>query len=195
MKVRTAVSVSPAKFSLVFLGVMGLILTGGCAGKSQSHIAQKKEGAAISSTNNAIRVIKNSDKVKVNYTGRLEDGTVFDKSQEGMPLEFIVGSGQIIPGFDRAVVGMKLNEKKEVSIVSQDAYGPRDEDRIRKFFRADLPQGFNPGKNMPIQMQDDTGRIIPGVIIDMDDENVTVDLNHPLAGKTLVFDIEVVSIE
>lgn len=140
-------------------------------------------------------VVKEGDKVQVAYTGTLNDGTVFDRSNPGEPLEFTVGSGQIIPGFDEAVRGMKLDEEKRVTIKPEDAYGNRDESLVRTFPKSSLPENFLPEKGMVIGLQDQTGKSIPGTIVDIGNEELTIDLNHPLAGEDLTFDITIVSIE
>jgi len=140
-------------------------------------------------------VVKKGNKIKVQYTGRLQDGTVFDQSKEKEPLEFIVGSGQLISGFDKAVEGMKLNEEKKVTLKTEEAYGQSNPDLIRQFERSFFPADFSPEKDIVIELQDANGRKIPGTIVDVTEENVSVDLNHPLAGKELIFDISVVDIE
>jgi len=141
-------------------------------------------------------IVKKGDKVKVHYTGSLTDGTVFDKSKEGKPLEFEVGSGQMIAGFDRAVKGMKLNEEKKVTIKSDDAYGNRDDKKVMKLKRSNLPEDFEPEKGMTIQISGHAGQPpITVTIIDINEKDIIVDGNHPLTGKDLVFDIKVVGIE
>lgn len=132
--------------------------------------------------------------VKVMYKGTLEDGTVFDQSQEGSPLEFTVGSGQLIPGFDRGVVGMKLNETKTVTIPPEDAYGLPNPEMVRNFPKSSMPEGFEPEAGMQITMQDPQGRPVPAKIAGVTDDEVAIDLNHPLAGETLIFEITVVEI-
>jgi peptidylprolyl isomerase len=106
-----------------------------------------------------------------------------------------VGSGQVIPGFEKAVEGMKLNEEKKVTIKLEDGYGKRDETAIREYLKKALPENFKPEKGMVIRLQDQTGRAIPGTIIDITENSITIDLNHPLAGKDLTFNIKVVGIE
>ena len=140
-------------------------------------------------------VVEKGNKVKVKYTGCLEDGTIFDKSKAGEPLEFTVGDGQIIPGFDKAVEGMELNEEKKVTIEQEDAYGKRDENLKKEFPKNSLPENFEPEKGMVISLQDQNGRTIPGTIIDITENSIDIDLNHPLAGEDLTFDIMVVGIE
>ena len=140
-------------------------------------------------------VVKKGDKVKVQYEGTLNDGTVSDKSREDAPLEFTVGSGEMIPGFDKAVQGMDLNEEKKFTIESKEAYGKKNEALIRQFPKTSLPEDFEPEKGMGVSLQDPEGRSIPAVITDISDDEITIDLNHPLADKDLTFDIKVVGIE
>ena len=172
-------------FLLIF--ILGLFLANGCGKKQQeSELAQQQ---------NAKDVVKEGDVVKVEYKGSLEDGTVFDESKEGEPLIFVVGSGQIIPGFDKAVVGMKLNEEKKVTIQKEDAYGERDETLVKVFPRNILPENLKPRKDMILSMRDNNGRILPAKVVEVTADSLTLDLNHPLAGKNLVFDIKVIGIE
>lgn len=140
-------------------------------------------------------IVGNGDKIKVDYTISLTDGTVFDKSKEGKPLEFTVGSGQMISGLDTAVKGMKLNEEKKVTIKPEDAYGIRDESLIMKFERSNLPKDFEPKKGLAIQITGHSGQPMQATIIDINDEEMIVDANNSLAGKVLVFDIKIVGIE
>jgi peptidylprolyl isomerase len=106
-----------------------------------------------------------------------------------------VGGGQIIPGFEKAVEGMELGEQKKVTISAESAYGERDENLIRDFPRTSLPENFEPEKGMIIGLQDQSGREIPGTITNITENSITIDLNHPLAGKDLNFNIEVVGID
>ena len=138
-------------------------------------------------------VMKNS-KIKVQYVGSFADGTIFDKSSNEEPLEFVVGTGQIIPGFEEAVIGMNLNEEKKVTIKAEHAYGPRNEKLIGDFPRASLPEGFEPQTGMVITLNDPEGRAIPATIVGIAETNIIIDLNHPLSGKDLTFSIKVVSI-
>ncbi|MFB0527236.1 MAG: peptidylprolyl isomerase [bacterium] len=179
---------------------MGLVLINGCGRKEEKQPSVKDAekmlpGKIIPEKGGEKEVIKKGDKVKVQYTGTLQDGTIFDKSKEEKPLEFTVGSGQIIPGFDKAVEGMKLNEEKKVTLKPEDAYGKNDETAIREFPKSYLPGNFKPEKGMVLRLQDQTGRAIPGTITDITENSITIDLNHPLAGKDLTFNIKVVGIE
>ncbi|MDP3882129.1 MAG: peptidylprolyl isomerase [Nanoarchaeota archaeon] len=142
-------------------------------------------------------IAEKGSKVKLDYEGRFEDGEVFDSSKHGdhsHPIEFEVGAGQVIPGFDNAVIGMKEGDEKEFSIKPQEAYGEQNPELIKKFPREALPQGQNPEKGMTVLLATPTGQQIPAKIAEVDEKEVTIDLNHPLAGKTLIFKIKVVSI-
>ena len=142
-----------------------------------------------------MKVIKKGDKVKVEYTGSLEDGTVFDSSdQHDAPLEFVVGAGQLIKGFDEAVVGMKIGEEKEITIPPEEAYGPHNPEFVKDMPREMFPedQEIKPGMVFMVNLED--GRQIAVRVSKVSDGMVTIDLNPPLAGKTLVFKIKVVDV-
>ncbi len=138
--------------------------------------------------------VKDGDTVKVHYTGTLEDGTVFDTSREREPLEFTLGNGQLIPGFEKAVIGMAEGDTTEVSIESDNAYGERRDDLELEVSKTDLPEEIDPEVGMQLQMQQEEGRAIPVQITNVEEEVVTLDANHPLAGKDLNFEIELVEI-
>ena len=129
--------------------------------------------------------------VQVEYTGKLEDGTVFDTSVGREPLEFTVGAGQMIAGFDRAVSGMKVGQSKTVTIPATDAYGPRRDDLIMAIPRKQLPPDLTPA--VGLKLQAGGGSVV--TITQVSDNTVTVDANHSLAGKDLVFEIKLVSIK
>ncbi len=139
--------------------------------------------------------VKSGDKVKVHYKGTLNDGTVFDSSEGREPLEFQVGSGMVIAGFDNGVMGMLVGDKKTVNIPVDQAYGPVDPERLVEFPIAQFPPDLKPEVGMQLNMTNGAGHIIPVVIREVAAETVTLDANHPLAGKDLVFEIELVSIE
>jgi FKBP-type peptidyl-prolyl cis-trans isomerase 2 len=139
--------------------------------------------------------IKKGDKVKIEYKGTLEDGTEFDSTKKhGEPLEFEVGSGQLITGFDNAVLGMNKNEVKEVTISPDDAYGEHKPDLMKKVPRTQLPQNeeLKPGMMLMLTLPD--GMQFTALVSELDEETVTIDLNHPLAGKTLIFKIKILDI-
>lgn len=137
---------------------------------------------------------KAGDTVKIHYTGKLDDGTQFDSSAGRDPLEFTVGSGQVIPGFDQAVEGMAVGETKSVNIAPENAYGPRHEQMIQEVPKSALPPELQPEVGMGLQAQGPDGQNIQLTVTEVADESITVDGNHPLAGKALNFDIELVHI-
>lgn len=137
---------------------------------------------------------KKGDKVKVHYTGKLDDGTVFDSSVGRDPLEFTLGSGQIIPGFDTGVTGMNIGESKTVKIPSMEAYGPHYEEMVIVVGRNEFPQDVIPALGDQLQMRHESGQVMIVTVTEVNDENVTLDANHPLAGKDLTFDIELLEV-
>lgn len=139
--------------------------------------------------------VKKGDTVRVHYSGRLTSGEQFDSSEGREPLEFEVGAGMMIKGFDDAVVGMAVGEKKTVNISPEEGYGPRYEDMVMDFPRANFPEHIIPEIGMQLMMNNNAGQQFPVTIVEVNDEVVKLDANHFLAGKELVFDIEVVSIE
>lgn len=141
------------------------------------------------------RQANNGDLVSVHYTGKLDDGTVFDSSREGEPLEFKLGSGAVIEGFENAVTGMEVGETREVRIAPEDAYGPRREEMQLQVPRSQLPAEIDPTEGEMLGIQVAPGQQAVARIAQVSDDTVTLDLNHPLAGQTLVFDIELVGIK
>ncbi len=137
---------------------------------------------------------KLGDTVKVHYTGKLDDGTVFDSSANGEPLEFTIGDGNIIPGFEKAVVGMSPGDSKTELIPVEQAYGEHREDMIVVIDRAQMPPEMEPEIGQQLQIQQQSGQAIPVVITDISDSEITLDANHPLAGEDLTFDIQLVEI-
>jgi len=133
-------------------------------------------------------------KVRVNYTGKFEDGNIFDSSENRDPLEFTVGEGAVIPGFEEAVIGMALGDKKSVDLPPEQAYGERHDQMISSVERSLLPEHLNPGVGDVLQAPQDDGRVVIVTVIEADDNSITVDANHPLAGITLSFEIELVEI-
>ena len=132
--------------------------------------------------------------VSVDYKGTLQNGEVFDSSRGSRPLEVQMGAGQLIEGFERELMGMALKETKVFTLEPDEAYGHRDENLTRDFARADLPPEMEPQVGMTIGLQTPDGRQIPAQIAYLDDEKMSVDMNHPLAGEALTFEIEVVGI-
>jgi len=134
------------------------------------------------------------DRVKIHYTGKLEDGTEFDSSSGRDPLEFELGSGQVIAGFDKAVEGMAIGESKSVTILPEDAYGPRHDQMVQDVPKSALPSDLTPTEGMALQTRDQQGKTVRLTVTAVNEETITVDANHPLAGKALTFDIELVAI-
>jgi len=134
------------------------------------------------------------DTVKIHYTGTLDDGTEFDSSVDREPLEFAIGSGQVIPGFDSAVDGMTVGDNKTVTIPAGEAYGERHDQLVQEVPKTALPDDMKPEVGMQLQSQAPDGQIMNLVVTVVDDESVTVDGNHPLAGQSLTFAIELVEI-
>jgi len=141
--------------------------------------------------------VKEGDTVKVHYTGKLtDDGTVFDSSREREPLEFTLGDGKLIPGFEKAVIGMEEGDSTTVELDSEDAYGERREDLELEVSKSDLPDNIDPQVGMQLQMQQqENGQAVPVQITAVEDDYVKLDANHPLAGKDLTFDIELIELQ
>jgi len=163
-------------FLPVILCLIGIVVFTGCSGENSTVKA------------------KNGDVVRVHYTGTLEDGTVFDTSIEREPLEFTLGGGQMIPGFEQAVIGMKVGESKKVTIPPEEAYGPRRDDLIMLMGRERLPEGSDPKVGQQLQMMREDGEIITVTIVEVSETMITIDANPPLAGEDLIFEIELVEI-
>ncbi len=139
--------------------------------------------------------VKKGDKIKVHYHGKLDDGTTFDSSEGRDPLAFEVGSGMVIPGFDAGVTGMEKGEKKTIVIPSDEAYGPKLDEMIMEFPKERFPEDMKPEIGMSLNMSNQDGQSFPVVIKEVKEDVVVLDANHPLAGKDLTFDLELVEIE
>ncbi|HSF93222.1 MAG TPA: peptidylprolyl isomerase [Paracoccaceae bacterium] len=138
--------------------------------------------------------VKSGDTVRIHYTGTLENGETFDSSAGRDPLEFQVGSGQIIPGLDKELPGMSVGDKKKVSIAPAEAYGEHNPDNTQAVPREQIPADIPLEIGGSLQVQTPTGQAMVVTVASLSDEEVVLDANHPLAGKTLVFDFEIVSI-
>ena len=163
------------------IAMLGLALVIGIAcggGEGKEGTAQAKDG----------------DTVQVHYTLKLEDGTVFETSIGGDPLQFTIGEGQLIPGFEQAVVGMSPGESKTVEIPADEAY-PYHDELVMVVDRDQLPEDLQPEVGQQLQIRQPDGQTILVKVIDVSESSVTLDANHPLAGKDLTFDIELVEIE
>lgn len=140
-------------------------------------------------------MVENGQKVKIHYTGTLDDGSQFDSSAGRDPLEFEMGAGMVIPGFEKGVQGMEVGEKKSIHIPAAEAYGERREEMIMQFDRSQLPDGLEPTVGMGLQMQGPEGQPVPVMITAVDEESITIDANHQLAGQNLNFELELVEVD
>ena len=138
--------------------------------------------------------VTKTDTVRVHYTGTTDDGVVFDSSREREPLEFTMGQGQLIPGFENAVEGLKVGESTKVRIPSEEAYGEVREDMVVDINRSQIPPDITPEIGMVLQMQQPNGAPLNVTIREVSEESVKLDANHPLAGQALTFDIELMEI-
>jgi peptidylprolyl isomerase len=138
-----------------------------------------------------MKKVENGRYVKVSYTGKFDNGEVFDAADACHPLEFQVGSGDVIKGFEDALLGMAPNEKKTFTVPPEDAYGHRDDSLEHTFDRSDLPSDFSPAIGEVIVLQTEEGDQTLATVKQIESQTVLVDLNHPLAGKSLTFDVEV----
>ncbi|MBX9888895.1 MAG: peptidylprolyl isomerase [Flavobacteriaceae bacterium] len=138
--------------------------------------------------------VKENNTVKVHYTGKLADGQVFDTSEGKEPLAFTLGQGSLIPGFEKGLIAMKLNEKKTINIAKDDAYGDPREDLIIEVPKSELPQEMTTEVGMGLVSRTPEGQEMNLLVVEVREESVVLDGNHPLAGKDLIFDLEVVEI-
>jgi len=137
---------------------------------------------------------KPGDTVAVHYTGKLPDGSVFDSSREREPIQFVLGQRRVIPGFDKAITGMTLGETKTASVPAEDAYGPHRPELVVEFTRDRIPPEISPEVGHELQVQTTAGQSVPAVVVEASDDGVKLDANHPLAGKDLTFEIELVDV-
>ena len=137
---------------------------------------------------------KIGDLVKVHYTGKLVSGEQFDSSAGREPLEFTVGAGQMIKGFDAAIPGMSVGDKKTINIVADDGYGPRSEEAIIEFPKENVPADMKLEAGMPLTLSNQQGQPVPVIVVEVKDDVIILDANHFLAGQDLVFDVELVEI-
>lgn len=159
---------------LLRIMLLGVMLATGCSGMVKAE---------------------SGDIVKVHYTGTLEDGTVFDTSVEHEPLEFTLGQGQLIPDFEQAVIGMKIGDLKTINIPADQAYGPYRDDLILVIERDQLPEDLDPEVGQQLQMTQADGEVVRVMVNDVSEATVTIDANHPLAGKDLTFEIKLIEIQ
>lgn len=138
--------------------------------------------------------VEDGNTVKVHYTGKFEDGTVFDTSADRDPLEFTIGRGQLIPGFEQAVIGMSPGESKTVNIPADEAYGQHNAEMLTEVDRSQFPADLNPEVGQQLQLNRSDGQTVVVTVASVSESTVTLDANHPLAGKDLIFDIQLVEI-
>lgn len=141
-----------------------------------------------------MNTVKKGDTIRVHYTGKLTSGELFDSSEGRDPLEFQVGAGHVIRGFDDGVLQMQVGDKRTIQIPVDQAYGPRNEDLIMEFPADRLPEDLKPEEGMQLQLNNEQGQNFPVVVRAVSAESITLDGNHPLAGEELIFDIELVEI-
>jgi peptidylprolyl isomerase len=138
--------------------------------------------------------VQNGDKIKVHYTGKYEDGQVFDSSVDRDPLEVEVGTAQVIRGFEDALVGMEKGEKKTVTIPPEQGYGQHDPALLIEIPNSNVPENMTPEVGMKLRLTDDKGKSVLVVVKEIGENSIKLDANHPLAGKVLVFDLELINI-
>ena len=139
--------------------------------------------------------VRENNTVKVHYVGKLSDGQVFDTSEGKEPLEFTLGQGKLIPGFEKGLIDMKLNEKKTITISQEDAYGEARQDLIQEVDKSQLPEDITPKVGMGLVSKSSDGNEMNLLIVEVKEATIVIDGNHPLAGKELIFDLEVVDIQ
>jgi peptidylprolyl isomerase len=137
---------------------------------------------------------KQGDRVRVHYTLKDANGELVESSKEFQPIEFIIGEGSVIPGFEQGIIGMKPDETKTVTISPENAYGPRDEKKVFEFERKNAPQDFDPRVGDTVKMHRPDGRSVPVTVRAVTEKGFLMDANHPLAGKELIFELELVDI-
>jgi peptidylprolyl isomerase len=137
---------------------------------------------------------KEGDNVKVHYTGKLDDGSIFDSSVDKQPLEFTIGQGRLITDFEQAVIGMVPGDSRTVNILSDNAYGPHHKEMVMVVERQNLPPDLEPRVDQQLQVQQENGQEFVVTVTEVTDTTVTLDGNHPLAGKDLTFEIQLVEI-
>ena len=141
-----------------------------------------------------MRQAEMGDTVKVHYTGSLQDGTVFDSSRDREAMEVTLGSGHLIGGFENALVGMSVGDTKKLEIMSDDAYGPRRDELVIYVKKAEFPTNLEPREGFSLNLKGPEEQVIQAIITEVSEDSVTIDANHPLAGRDLNFDIELTEI-
>ncbi len=138
---------------------------------------------------------KNGDTVTVHFTGKLENGKIFDTTKGGKPLEFVIGSGNMMPGFEKGVLGMQVGDTKTITVEPGDGYGKRHDELLLSVKKGDLNKDVNPAVGQAVQLKKPEGdSSFTAFVAEVNEETITLDANHPLAGRTLTFDVELVAI-
>lgn len=141
------------------------------------------------------RKVENGSTIKVDFTIKLDNGTVVGSTKDEEPVQFTVGKQEVIPGLDRAVVGMEKGEMRSIELASKEAYGPRMDELVQDVGRDHLPKDFDPQVGQVLEMTDEGGDSMTAMVVNVDNEKIRIDANHPLAGKDLVMDVTVVEID
>jgi peptidylprolyl isomerase len=141
-----------------------------------------------------MKLAETGNRVKVHYTGKLDNGTVFDSSKEREPLEFTIGNGQLIPAFETAVSGMSVGDSKTIKIAAADAYGEHRDELVVKIENERVPEEIEPVEGLALQLKTPDGGIVNAVVTAVESDHIVLDANHPLAGQDLTFDIELMEI-
>ena len=139
-------------------------------------------------------VAKDGDKVKVHFTGKLENGKIFDSSKDSKPLEFTIGAGEMMPGFEKGIMGMTTGDTRTFTVLPEEAYGFRREELVATVEKSHFPPDITPTIGQPLQITMPDGEVLDLVISSIDGDMVTIDANHPLAGESLLFEVELVEI-
>jgi peptidylprolyl isomerase len=180
------------KIFMAVIFLLGAILISGCNPVSDNVTDTASD--TPSDTASVAATAQNGDTVQVEYTGTLADGTEFDTSVGAEPLEFTLGQGEMIPAFEAAIMGMKMGQKKTFTISAEDAYGPYYKELVAEVPRSMIPNDIIPEVGMYLQQTQEDGSVIVATITEVTAESVTLDANHPLAGKKLTFEVELVNI-
>ena len=193
MRSRSTKLIGLLTIMIILLLASGCVEDGDLQTESKSVELEERQGEIVVDQNE-IAQAKVGDTIKVHYTGTLDDGTVFDSSVGRKPLQFTIGLGQMIPGFDKGVVGLNLSESKTITIPADQAYGPYRADLVQVVARDQLPTDSELEVGQMLQASQPNGQIILVTITNVTDSNVTLDANHRLAGKNLTFEIQLVEI-
>jgi len=159
-----------------------------------SEIVLRGRSPIAPNRHSVVAQAKEGDEVQVHYTGKLEDGTVFDTSEDGDPLNFTIGENRVIPGFEEAVTGMEPGDSKTTEVEPEQAYGEHREDMVMEMERDQIPDDVDPEVGQQLQLRLENGQTVPVLITALGEDTVTIDANHPLAGRKLMFEIELIDV-